>query len=337
VATDVFTLDGDWKGKFAGYHSGNDGRTYLVVRKTRILRGTARRFKYKKRRSAHKYLDYLYKQSESKSTDKVQYYPVIAMVEDEGYDMLPLDNPKTELLIAGDKVQIYQRNRDWLPMPLMALLEQSPSARDDLAELYTLYTAYLRGERPILHRQLELYKQIDRANQKLINTLRYENDQLLRTSSELASVVNAAYRQIADLDHALEFFNDLYEAYRSQSAGWEQAFAKAMEAIPLMTQLVDKVREQMSKALDLSMQLDVEEWSGKQAMLEMLQQYRKQLEQVQKQAVQLARAPASAVANRNRGGENVAPTGKEGSSGSQPGSQEGGSSAGEGSETGNQP
>ena len=334
MATEVFTLDGDWKGKFAGFHGGPDGRTYLVVKKTRILKGTARRFKYKKRRLAHKYLDYLYKQSEQKGSDK--YYPVIAMVEDQGYDMLPLDNPKTELLISGERIQLYQRNRDWLPMPLMALLEQSPSARDDLTELYTLYTAYLRYERPTLHRQLELYKQIDRANQKLINTLRYENDQLLRTSGELSTVVNSAYRQVADLVRAMEFFNDLYEAYRNQSAGWEKAFAKAIESIPLMTQLVDKIREQMSKALDLSMQLDVEEWSGKQAMLEMLQQYRKQLEEVQKQAIQMARTPATPAPVKRSGGENVAPTGKEGSSGPGPGTEEGGSQPGEGSSSGNQ-
>lgn len=321
LGSDVFTLDGTWKGKFAGYYRGQDGRVYLVTRKLRILPGSSRTFKLKRKRVAHKYLDYLYKKAE---VDPNKYKPIIALLEDGGYDYLPLEDPKNEVLISSDKVMIVQRNKDWLPTPLVSLLENSPSQRDLLAELYTMYTQYLKFERPQLHHQLMLYKQLDRANQRLINTLMYENDQLVRTTEELAQVVNNAYRQISDLIHAVEFFHELYEIYKKQSAGWKQGVDKMMEAIPTLVQLVDEIRKQMSRALDLSMELDVSEWTGKQAMLEAIKRYREQLRQIEKQAMEATQAPARLAALKGAGssasgGENV-------------GREEGSSSSGEGSE-----
>ena len=299
MGADVYTLDGTWKGKFAGYYRGQDGRVYLVARKLRILPGSSRTFKPTKLKVAHKYLDYLYQKAE---VDPKKYRPVLALLEDEGYDYLPLDDPKNEVLISSEKVIVVQRTKDWLPAPLASLLENSPSQRDLLAELYTMYLQYLKFERPHLHNQLMLYKQLDRANQRLINTLRYENDQLLRTSEELAQVVNNAYRQVSDLVHAVEFFHELYEIYKKQSGGWKQGFEKMMEAIPTLVQLVDEVRKQMSRALDLSMELDVSEWTGKQAMLEAIARYREQLREIEKQAVAAAQTPARASALRGMGG-----------------------------------
>jgi len=319
----VYTLDGAWKGKFAGYYQGQDGRVYLVVRKVKVLPGSSRTFKHKKKRSAHKYLDHLYRRSE---VDPKKFKPVLAMLEDGGYDYLPLDDPKNEVLISSDKVMIVQRNKDWLPTPLASLLERSPSQRDLLAELYTMYNAYLRYERPQLHHQLMIYKQLDRANQRLINTLMYENDQLVRTTEELSTVVNNAYRQISDLIHAVEFFNELYEMYKRQSAGWKQGFDKMMEAIPTLVQLVDEIRKQMSRALDLSMELDVSEWTGKQAMLEAIKRYREQLRDIEKQAVAAAQAPARVTALKGAGASE--------SAGGEAGGEEAGASAGQGAEEG---
>ncbi len=321
----MYTLDGAWKGKFAGYYRGQDGRLYMVVRKLRVLPGSSRTFKPKKKRAAHKYVDFLYKKSE---VDPKKYKPLFALLEDEGYDYLPLEDPQNEVLISSDRVMVVQRNKDWLPTPLASLLENSPSQRDLLAELYTLYTQYLKFERPQLHHQLMVYKQIDRANQRLINTLMYENDMLTKTTEELAQVVNNAYRQVSDLVHAVEFFMELYEMYKKQSSGWQKAFDQMMEAIPTLGQLVDEVRKQMSRALDLSMELDVSEWTGKQAMLEAIQRYRDQLRQIEKQAMSMAQQPArmavakgvGASQSEASGGEGV---GEEGSASSGGSSEEG--------------
>lgn len=316
MGADVYTLDGAWKGKFAGYYRGQDGRVYLVVRKLRIVPGSSRTFKPKKARVAHKYLDYLYRKAE---VDPKKFRPVVALLEDEGYEYLPVEDPKNEVLISSDKVMVVQRNKDWLPSPLVALLESSPSQRDLLAELYTMYLQYLKFERPHLHNQLMLYKQLDRANQRLINTLQYENDQLLRTAEELAQVVNNAYRQISDLLHAVEFFHELYEIYKKQSGGWKQGFEKMMEAIPTLVQLVDEIRKQMSRALDLSMELDVSEWTGKQAMLDAIKRYREQLRSIEKQAIEATQAPSRASAMKALGVEGGEAGGKEGESGQAPG------------------
>lgn len=295
ASPDVFTLDGEWKGKFAGFYQGQDGRVYLVVKKVRIQPGSSRTFKKKKKGTAHRYLDHLYKKAEA---DPQKLRPFLAMLEDEGYDYLPLDNPKSEILINGEKVMIVQRDKNWLPLPLTALLENSPHARDTLAELYTLYTAYLRFERPHLVRENELLKQLDRANQRLINTLRYENDALIRTVDELSRVVNNAYRMIVDLEHMAEFFRELYTIYKQQAAGWEDAFAKSMESLPLFFKLVDELKKQFSQALNLSMELDISEWTGKQAMLEAIERYRKQLRELEKQAAKAAAGPVSQIAKK---------------------------------------
>lgn len=298
MGADIYTLDGNWKGKFAGYYRGQDGRVFIVARKLRILPGSSRTFKGSKKKVAHKYLDHLYQKSE---VDPKKYRPVIALLEDEGYDYLPIEDPKNETLISSDRVMVVQRNKEWLPAPLASLLENSPSQRDLLAELYTMYMQYLKFERPQLHHQLMLYKQLDRSNQRLINTLSYENDQLTRTAEELAQVVNNSYRQISDLVHAVEFFHELYDIYKKQSGGWKQGFDKMMEAIPTMVQLVDEIRKQMSRALDLSMELDVSEWTGKQTMLEAIKRYREQLQQIEKQAVSATQAPARASALKGAG------------------------------------
>lgn len=313
---DVVTLDGKKVGKFIDFRPGPDGRLYLLVRKIKVLEGTAKTFK--KEIDAHRYVRYLYKKAKA---DPKKYKPLLALLEDEGYDMLPLDDPRSEMLASTEQVVIFQRDSRWLPFPIVALLEQSPSQRSQLLELYTLYNAYLRGERPKLYEQLRIYQQIDEYNSKLINTLMYENDQLMRVASELAGVVNNLYKNMANLIAAMEFFHNLYETYRSQSEQKDKVIQKLMEFIPNTVELVERVRDEMNKALDISMEISAREWSTRQTIIEALQRYREQLSKLQEQLK--AYESPRAVAERARAFAE-AQVAKGGGEGGEAGGEEGG-------------
>lgn len=290
---DVYTLDGKWVGKFVDFRPGSDGRLNLLVRKLRVLPGTARVFK--KQWDAIRYLRHLYNRARA---DPKRYKPFLALLEDEGYEFLPVDDPKSEVLISSDRVLVFQRDSRWLPLPIQSLLEQSPSQREVLAELYSLYMAYLRYERPKLYEGWRIAQQALEYDRRLINTLMYENDRLMRTASDLAEVLNNAYRRIADLTAAMEFFHRLYETYKKQSELKDDVIEKLMSYIPITLELVDKIREEFSKALDLSAEMTVSEWAGKQAVIEAVERFRKQLAEISQQVQKFQSPPSVATALR---------------------------------------
>jgi len=290
---DVYTLDGKWVGKFVDFRPGPDGRMNLLVRKLKVVPGTAKTFK--KQWDAIRYLRHLYNKAKA---DPKRYKPLLALLEDEGYDFLPLDDPRSEMLISSDRLVVFQRDSRWLPLPIHALLEQSPSQREVLAELYSLYNAYLRYERPKLYEAWRLSQQVIEYDRRLINMLMYENDRLTRTAAELAEVLNNAYRRIADLTATYEFFHQLYETYKEQSELKDELIDKLMKNIPQMLELVDKIRQEAAKALDLSAELTASEWAGKQAVIEAVERFRKQLTEISQEVQKFASQPAVAKAVR---------------------------------------
>lgn len=310
---DVYTLDGKWVGKFVDFRPGSDGRMNLLVRKLKVVPGTAKTFK--KQWDAIRYLRHLYNRAKA---DPKRFKPFLALLEDEGYDFLPVDDPRSEILISSDRLVVFQRDSRWLPLPIHALLEQSPSQRNVLAELYSLYQAYLRYERPKLYEMWRLSQQALEYDRRLINTLQYENDRLMATASELADVLNNAYRRIADLTAALEFFHQLYETYKAQSEKKDELIDKLLRNIPQMLELVDKIREETARALDLSAELTVSDWASKQAIIEAVERFRRQLAEVSQEVQKYASQPRVAAALREgikqeaeKGGESKPKAGEE--------------------------
>lgn len=213
------------------------------------------------------------------------------------------------------------------PVPLEALLTRSPTERDRLSKLFKYYSAFVYYVYPKMVREIDMYRQVVKYQQQLLNTRDYEVNTLLEANTRIQQVLNNAYSTITDLAGQITMLEQILQLSSMEADKWREASQNAVKLLPTITTLLHTLAEEISRGMTLTMQRHASELSRSEALEttvntllskinELEKEYMEHVTQVTKNLHLPSPPPTAPV----KGGENVG--GSEESSGGTEGGTE---------------
>lgn len=152
------------------------------------------------------------------------------------------------------------------PVPLEALLTNSPTERDRLSKLFKYYSAFVYYAYPKMTRELDMYRQVVKYQQQLLNTRDYEVNSLLEANTRIQQVLKNAYATIVNLSAQISMLEQLLQHASMEADGWRKVHEESIKTIQSVVALVNELGDQVARGMTLTMQRHASELSRSQAL-----------------------------------------------------------------------
>lgn len=152
------------------------------------------------------------------------------------------------------------------PVPLEVLFTNSPTERDRLSKLFKYYSAFVYYAYPKMVRELDMYRQVVKYQQQLLNTRDYEVNTLLEANTRTQQVLKNAYSTITNLAGQISMLEQILQLSSLEADKWRESAQKAVELMPTISQLLHTIAEEVSRGMTLTMQQHASELSRSEAL-----------------------------------------------------------------------